>query len=136
MREYIRKYRATPRGKATKKNSDAAYYQAKKAMKAGARAMRQGDEAKNAENMAQCLARNDCAGDPCGHRPWRVIHAAWAFYFGGCLGDSIGCSDPRPQAAATNAAHDNCPEWYRASRRQSINDIKRAREWGREKIYK
>ena len=64
-----RKYRATPRGQATEKKSDAAYYQAMKAMKAGARAMRQGDVAKNAEKMAQCLARNDCAGDPCGHRP-------------------------------------------------------------------
>ena len=73
-REYQRKYRATPTGKAARKRNNAAYYKAMKAKKAGARAMSQGDEAKNAENMAECLARNDCAGDPCGHRPGTANH--------------------------------------------------------------
>ena len=45
-------------------------------MKAGARAMSQGDEAKNAENMAECLARNDYAGDPCGHGPGLALDDA------------------------------------------------------------
>ena len=76
MKKAQRKYRATPRGKATKKKSDAAYYKAMKAMKAGARAMSQGDEAKNADNMAECLARNDYAGDPCGHRPGLALDDA------------------------------------------------------------
>ena len=45
-REYQRKYRVTRRGKATRKRYDAAYYKEMMAMKAGARAMSQGDLAK------------------------------------------------------------------------------------------